>query len=367
MNEKILVIEDAEEVRKLIQETLILHGYTVYTADDGDTGLEQALQLRPNLILCDVQMPRMDGYDVLKALRKNPTAATTPFVFLTGVADRDHFRQGMNLGADDFLPKPFMLDELVAMVKARLNRKQQDITATDNALKTLRENIIMALPHELMTPLNGIVGYSSVLIQDHQVAKPHEILEYAQGIYKSAGRLQHLIENFLTYSQIELLANDPKKIATMRNIEPIDAREAIIAAARNCAHLANREVDLLIQVDDARISISQPYLQKIISELVDNAFKFSTPGSPVIVVSGKNGNQYRINIVDHGRGLTADQINSLGAQIQFDRRIYEQQGAGLGFTIARRLAELYSGSVQIESIPQQNTTVQLSHPEVLAY
>ena len=351
MNEKILVIEDAEEVRKLIQETLILHGYTVYTADDGDTGLEQALQLRPNLILCDVQMPRMDGYDVLKALRKNPTAATTPFVFLTGVADRDHFRQGMNLGADDFLPKPFMLDELVAMVKARLNRKQQDITATDNALKTLRENIIMALPHELMTPLNGIVGYSSVLIQDHQVAKPHEILEYAQGIYKSAGRLQHLIENFLTYSQIELLANDPKKIA----------------AARNCAHLANREVDLLIQVDDARISISQPYLQKIISELVDNAFKFSTPGSPVIVVSGKNGNQYRINIVDHGRGLTAEQINSLGAQIQFDRRIYEQQGAGLGFTIARRLAELYSGSVQIESIPQQKTTVQLSLPEVLAY
>ncbi len=367
MKEKILVIEDAEEVRNLIQETLNLHGYTVISAGDGDTGLEQAISLCPNLVLCDVQMPRMNGYEVLKALRKNPSTATTPFVFLTGVADRDHFRQGMNLGADDFLPKPFMLDELLAMVRARLQHKELENKDKKDAIENLTTSIILALPHELMTPLNGIVGYSQVLIQDHQVAKPQEILEYAQGIYNSAGRLQHLIENFLTYSQIELLANDPKRVASLRNTEPVNARDCVATTAQACAHKVNREMDLLLQVEDACLSISLPYLQKIVTELIDNAFKFSTPGTPVIVVSGKNGNQYRLNIIDHGRGLTMEQINTMGAHIQFDRRIHEQQGAGLGFTIARRLAELYSGSVHIESIPLQKTSVQLCLPEVLSY
>jgi DNA-binding response OmpR family regulator len=118
--QKILVIEDTPDVRELITDTLRFNGFEIIAAADGEAGIQAAVSHLPDLILCDVQMPRKDGFEVLADLRQRPATATIPFVFLTGQADKSHMRQGMNLGADDFLAKPFMLNELMAAVNARL-------------------------------------------------------------------------------------------------------------------------------------------------------------------------------------------------------------------------------------------------------
>jgi DNA-binding response OmpR family regulator len=122
---KILVIEDNPEVRENLEEILELSGYEVLTAEDGKIGVEIALREMPDLVLCDVMMPRLDGFGVLNILSKKSSTADIPFVFLTAKTEKSDFRRGMNLGADDYITKPFYKDELLAVIETRLRKSEQ--------------------------------------------------------------------------------------------------------------------------------------------------------------------------------------------------------------------------------------------------
>lgn len=122
---KILIIEDNAEVRENLKEILELSDYEVLTADDGKEGVEIALTEEPDLILCDVMMPKLDGFGVLNILRKKQQTADIPLVFLTAKTESDDFRRGMNLGADDYLTKPFMRDDLLRVVEFRLQKSER--------------------------------------------------------------------------------------------------------------------------------------------------------------------------------------------------------------------------------------------------
>lgn len=122
---KILVIEDNAEVRENLEEILELSGYEVLTAEDGKLGVEIALKELPDLVLCDVMMPRLDGFGVLNILSKKSSTADIPFVFLTAKTEKSDFRRGMNLGADDYVTKPFYKDELLTVIETRLRKSEQ--------------------------------------------------------------------------------------------------------------------------------------------------------------------------------------------------------------------------------------------------
>ena len=122
MKHRILLIEDEPQVRLNLVQLLELEGYTVTAAADGEKGLAAVRAERPDLVLCDITMPQLDGYGVLRELRADPAVADTPFIFLTAKATLADLRAGMNLGADDYLPKPFSSDELITAVAARLAR-----------------------------------------------------------------------------------------------------------------------------------------------------------------------------------------------------------------------------------------------------
>ncbi len=122
---KILVIEDNAEVRENLEEILELSGYKVISAEDGTIGVELALKELPDLVLCDVMMPKLDGFGVLNILSKKSITADIPFIFLTAKAEKSDFRRGMNLGADDYITKPFYKDELLAVIETRLRKSEQ--------------------------------------------------------------------------------------------------------------------------------------------------------------------------------------------------------------------------------------------------
>jgi CRP-like cAMP-binding protein len=119
---KILVIEDMLDVRENIEELLRISGYEVFTAEDGAVGVDVAMEKRPDLILCDVMMPRLDGFTVLNILSKRPETSDIPFIFLTAKTDKEDFRKGMNLGADDYITKPFSKEELLNVIETRLHK-----------------------------------------------------------------------------------------------------------------------------------------------------------------------------------------------------------------------------------------------------
>jgi two-component system, sensor histidine kinase and response regulator len=316
----------------------------------------------PDLILCDVNMPELDGYATLTALRQHSATATIPFIFLTGVADKVNIRQGMELGADDYLTKPFVISELLATVKARLEKQAAITRQAERKLEDLRGNISLALPHELLTPLTGILGFSSLLIENYDRMSPPELFELATNLQTAAARLHRTIENFLLYSQIELVAADAAKISSLRAGDYLLSKESMLQVAQQIARRAGREEDLSVQIEEASLPIAPDKLQKAIAEVLENAFKFSRPGDGVSLAGFFTDDQFTISISDRGRGMTSEQIASIGAHMQFERKFYEQQGSGLGLIISKRLTELHGGSFSIESVPGEETTVHLAFP-----
>ncbi|MBD1826735.1 response regulator [Microcoleus vaginatus GB1-A2] len=356
---KILVIEDDENIRGNIAEILEDEGWEVIQAEHGAIGVKRARESLPQLIVCDVMMPELDGYEVLAALRQDMATTTIPFILLTAKADKSDIRLGMNLGADDYLTKPFKREELIEAVKVRLQKREAIAKQSEQKLDELRSNLTRSLPHELLTPLNGIISYSQLLKEDYAVMDSEEIREMLESIHTSGKRLYRLTQNYLLYANLEILAADPQKIEFLQSLK-VDFPKAIIepTAIYQAEHL-NRSEDLSLEVTDVSIQIVENNLKKVVEELVNNAFKFSEPGTPVRVEGRADGSQFVLSVCDRGRGMTAEQIASVGAYTQFERKIYEQQGSGLGLTIAHRIAELHGGKLEIESIPEKETIVRL--------
>jgi two-component system, sensor histidine kinase and response regulator len=340
----ILIIEDEPQIRNNIQELLYLSDFDTLVAENGLQGLELAQDQHPDLIICDLMMPDLDGYGVLIRLRQNSYTATIPIIFLTAKSEWSDLRRGMELGADDYLTKPFQPDQLLQAITVRLNKQAISKQQTQEKLNTLSQCISHSIPHEINTPLNHILGISELLIQQHREFSHEEISEMLESIYKAGKRLHKLTINFLMYADIELLASNPEKVAL------------------NVAQNSNREADLSIDISDAIVKLSSAKLSKIVEEIIDNAFKFSEPNTPIKIIGSSYNNTFRLFIIDHGRGMTEEQINNVGAYIQFERKMYEQQGSGLGLLIAKTLVELHGGEFLIESIYEKQTIIRIVLP-----
>jgi two-component system, sensor histidine kinase and response regulator len=338
-------------------------GFEVVEAENGAVGIESARKELPDLILCDVNMEKVDGYLTLSALRSEPTTASIPFILMTGLADQAGMRHGMELGADDYLPKPFTIEALYAAVDARLKKLNVVRQEAERKLADLRENISMMLPHELRTPLNGILAYGEILAADAGTLPPAEIAEMGQVIYDSGKRLERLIENFLIYAQLELVGSDPQKLHSLRRKQTEHAARLVEKHAREQAQLAGRSGDLVLQLAPVSVPISEEYLGKIVDELTQNAFKFSQANSPVQLALSNSQGVVSLEVSDRGRGLSTEHITRIGAYMQFDRKLHEQQGLGLGLTICKRLTELHGGTLTIQSEPGAGALVTIKLPK----
>ncbi len=359
---KILVIDDDALDRERVVATLTLKGYQAAGVPDGAAGLVYLREDVPDLVLCDVNMPQMDGYTVLEHLREDTRTVDLPFIFMTARTERDDLRQGMALGADDYLTKPFTNDELLEAVTTQLAKRRTIAQKYEDTIELLRKNIVYALPHELRTPLTGSIGFAEVLHMDADTLAPEQIREIAERIIRHNKRLHRVLENFLVYAQIEVVASDPEQLEQVRNHITAHVGDVIELEALHRAHAHGRADDLRLDVEDIALRIAENDLVKIINELVDNAFKFSKPGTAVEVCGMRDSDMYIISVRDRGRGLSASQIAAVGAYMQFDRMLYEQQGLGMGLVITSRLADLHDGRMAIHSEPGTGTEVRIAIP-----
>lgn len=357
---RILVIDDDAVLRDAILETLGHYRFEVAGAHNGTAGLEMIRQYKPNLVLCDIHMNDIDGFSVLQQITHDGLITSVPFIFMTAHSDRNIQHRAMSLGADDYLVKPFSGEQLVDRVEARLQKYKQIEDRHTHTITALKHNISYSLPHELRTPLGAILGYGTLLRETSQDPIPEEVEEFASRILSSAKRLQHVVENYIVFMQLETMGEERRK-GLRRNILP-DVSPIVRDAARTVAENYGRAEDLAMDVSSVALCITDQDLRKIIQELVDNAFKFSSEGSSVVMQAKREADCYRVEIVDQGRGMTSEQLNSVGEFMQFDRKHHEQRGLGLGLTLARRLVEVYEGKFNITSDVDKGTLVELIFP-----
>lgn len=345
-------------MRFVCRSVLEDEGFRVIDASDGEAGLSTATEIRPDLVLCDIEMPDKNGFEVLGMFRAHPTTTAIPFVFLTGRSEKSARREGMDLGADDFLTKPFTKNELISMVNSRLQRSLAHHDETGHKLEELRQNISSAVPHELRTPLSGILGFGAILKEEAGSLSPKELSDIADHIIGSGKRLQRTLEKFWMYSEISMIGRDDKARDQLRQAMVRGAQSTIGTLAKLKARAYDRSEDLTLSLGpDACLRIGEKHFTVLLEEILDNAFKFSKKGTIVEVSLVLKESGAEISVHDRGKGMNPDDINGLGGFMQFGRKKLEQQGLGLGLAIAHELAALYGGELHIESGPEQGTRV----------
>ncbi len=360
---KILIIDDEEDLRQGLGIILSdLEGYEVVLAENGRVGVELARSEMPDLVLCDIRMPVLDGFGVLAELQQDKETAAIPFIFLTARKDRNTARTGMGRGADDYITKPFERRELMAAIQARLNKREIITSHYEEKLESLRGNILMALPHELRTPLASIVGYGDLLVQNADDFSSEEISEYAAAIVMAGQRLHHLLENYIIFAQLELMANDVTHYDQLRQVYQAQPDEIIRVVVQGKTAVNQRHVQLHLQAGSVTLPMSNDYFLKIIEELLDNACKFSPDDSTIEIYTAVSETRYSLKVENSGRGMTPEQIRNIGLYMQFERRIYEQQGSGMGLVIVKRLVELHGGDISFASVPDEVTAITITIP-----
>jgi two-component system, sensor histidine kinase and response regulator len=371
---KILVIDDTDFIREDIATTLQFEGYETLTAEDGLAGVEKARSEKPDLILCDVSMPRLDGFGALEQIRRMDDVSAVPFIFLTAKAEKADMRRGMELGANDYLTKPFTTDELIEAVNAQFRKLDQIQGMIAHKVTTqvneLGANISYALPHEFRTPLTGIISSTDMIdmvANDWKNGKPIDATELegiAHDIRESAERLRHLTENFLVFTQLQNIASKSQEIELLRQQV---TEGGILGMVEDIFHLQasdmGRPGDLSIDVEDSEVRLSGTNIYKIIQEVASNALKFSKAGTTVSVKGRVDGTKYSLTVSDKGCGIKTEDIPNLGAPFaQFGRFDNEQQGAGLGLAIVKKLLEIHGGTFSVQSVVNQETNVTIVVP-----
>lgn len=331
-------------------------GYHTLGADDGSTGLELAQAHLPDLILCDINLPSLNGWDLLEKIRANTGTAGVQFVFMTGHTWVNKPRVGMERGADDFLEKPFGLEALVSCVRARLQRAALSEKVSDGVVAELKSSLRSNLPHEFFTPLVGILGLADILRDEWQQLDPVEVTRYLGDIRRSGQRLHRTLRNYLF--ALDLQAAATPENGSMR-LGPAEFASLVAEIAALVARRHRREADLTVSVAEFGACIAVADAELIVEELLENAFAFSSPGSPVEITLAGEG---VLSINDRGRGMEAGQLEQIGAFRQFDRKQYEQQGLGLGLFLVSGIARRNSLVFDITSEPGVGTQATLTFP-----
>jgi signal transduction histidine kinase len=236
-------------------------------------------------------------------------------------------------------------------------------------LEEMRKSLTVSIPHEMLTPLSGILGATNILLDEQWALNQKEIHDMARIIQHSANRLHRLIQNYVVYTQLDLAEKNPLYSGNFLQARRILMRDScaylkaiIESTSTEAAIYHNRQDDLSIELEEGQIKMLEDDIKKIIYELASNACKFSKKGDTVRVMGQNMDKGYQVTIVDRGLGMKKEQVDNLGAFIQYDRKAYEQQGAGLGLIVARRLTEIYGGSFHLESAPGAGTTVRVLFP-----
>ena len=356
-----LLVDDDVYFLAFLRLLLEKNGVTCVDAANGLLGLEVLTKEKVDFILSDIDMPEMDGYGFLAAVRSQPQFEVLPFILLTGRPAYSGLLSGLRHGADSYLPKPFDESTILETINNCLHRLQRQEDKANTKFNEQRVNVLKMLPHELRTPLNGILGVADLLEMGE--TNIEELQQYAEILRVSGERMLRLTTNFLLCAELQMQAENPGRArALFENDPPCDAQE--MAPILEKRALTNeRPADLHHKIAHGKSALPPQALAKILDEILDNAFKFSKLGDPVHVFGEADGEVYRWKIEDRGRiSPPIEMLESRGLFIQFNRKNNEQQGAGMGLHLVEKLCANYDGKLKFLPTPGGGITVELCLP-----
>ncbi|SDZ93317.1 two-component system, unclassified family, sensor kinase [Flavobacterium gillisiae] len=350
---RILIIDDELNIREVITEVLSLNNYQTKTAKNGQVALDILDDWTPDLIICDIMMPVMDGLAFQKIVYSDKLLSTIPFVFLTAKVENNLMRNCFHVGADDFLTKPFEVKELLKTVQSKIERFKK-IKNTTNLYIGESKNF----SHEINTPLNGILGSIDLLMDDTAYLKQEEIIIFHEEIKTYGERLNRTMQNIIHFENIK---NNQFKISENDCAEIKNVFKNILN--KISFHYKKQKNRVVSELTGAELAISSNNLSFILFELLDNALKFS-PENKKVVIEGSifSDDYYEINIFDYGVGFKEEELKLIDATVQFNHDEREQQGLGLGLFITKSIIKKSNGIISIVSKENEGAKISILLP-----
>lgn len=363
----ILVVDDHQLLLEAIRDLLLADGYEVEIAVNGVEALAAIQKRAPDLILSDINMPQMNGFELYQKVRENPSWVRIPFIFLTARGERTDVLRGKALGAEDYFVKPFDSEDLLTTIRSRLERAQALQQAADSEFEELKKDILNVLSHELRTPLTYISGYTDLALEDTHSLTPENLQELLQGIKKGADRLNKLVRSMLLVVEIDTgrAAENFRHFSNIRSDLEVFLRH-VVNTFQPAARASGVTLEYFCDDKLPPVRIHEEYFCDALERLIENAIKFSRlPDKRVTIEVHATADWIEIAITDRGVGLSPTALENIFAYKrfqQFERNVMEQQGTGLGMFIAHTYIKLHGGDINVVSQLGKGSTFTLRLP-----
>jgi two-component system sensor histidine kinase/response regulator len=295
----IVIIEDDLNIRENMIQIVSEHYFNAIGFEDGNLAIKEILNNPPDLIICDIMMQKISGFKIIKTLKKNSLTKNIPFIFVTARAENTDLRKGMEMGASDYLIKPFTIKQLLNTINLRIEEVEQQKRNLESKLLQKLEAVKTITNHEYNTPLNGIVGLTNLLLANLEELQKKEIAEYLEAINVSANRLiksnNKLLRIIETLAINKPLKNDKIIINDLQRITQNIAQK-IISESLNKVEIS---FETLNKENNYFVYFSSLHLLEIIKEILDNAIKFATSNTLIKVTFKIDTNNFFYIQVDN--------------------------------------------------------------------
>ena len=346
---KILIVDDTVDTVELLKKRFRAEGYDTAEAYDGEEALKQVAEYHPDLIVLDVMMPKLDGYEVCQRLKIDENTRYIPILMLTAKSDVESKIKGLDIGADDYLPKPFDYKELSARVRSLLTIKAAHEKLVEEEKSGALEQMMDQVAHEIRNPLTSIGGFARKVYGKLPEGDPNK--KYMEIIINDVAILESMIKQLI---ELKTMAISFK--------EPTNINDLIMKALKLFEQEFNEKaIDVQSELADnlPLIPADEKLLKRALCNLIKNSIEAMVEGTKVLRIASRlSEGRIEIIVSDTGKGIPTEELKKI-----FDPFVTSKiYGPGLGLTFIYKIIQDHNGTISVESEPGKGTTFTISFP-----
>ncbi len=346
---KILIVDDTVDTVELLKKRFRAEGYDTAEAYDGEEALKQVAEYHPDLIVLDVMMPKLDGYEVCQRLKIDENTRYIPILMLTAKSDVESKIKGLDIGADDYLPKPFDYKELAARVRSLLTIKAAHEKLVEEKKSGALEQMMDQVAHEIRNPLTSIGGFARKVYGKLPEGDPNK--KYMEIIINDVAILESMIKQLI---ELKTMAISFKK--------PTNINDLIMKALKLFEQeFQEKALDVQTELADnlPLIPADEKLLKRALCNLIKNSIEAMAEGTKVLRIASRlSEGRIEILVSDTGKGIPTEELKKI-----FDPFVTSKiYGPGLGLTFTYKIIQDHNGTISVESEPGKGTTFTISFP-----
>jgi signal transduction histidine kinase len=334
---------------ELLQKRFRAEGYDTAEAYNGEEALNKVPEYEPDLIVLDVMMPKIDGYEVCQRLKSNENTKYIPILMLTAKGEVEHKVKGLDIGADDYMSKPFDYKELSARIRSLLSLKAVHEKKVEVTKSGALEQMIDEVAHEIRNPLTAIGGFARKVFNKLPEDDPNR--KYMQMIIEDVAVLDNMIKQLIELKSMEISQREPANINEIVS-DSLKVFEKEITEK-------NIQVKTEFVDNPPLLSIDKKLMKRALCNMIKNAIEaMETTAKNLTINTLLSGNHLKIQLADTGKGIDKDKIKNI-----FDPMVSSKMfSPGLGLTFALKIVQYHGGAISAESEPGKGTTFTISLP-----